>query len=108
MTYFLLLPSGYTAGKRYPVLLWLHQLQNDSMVPNQPGQWVNTADYRSRYQNITVAPRCPNSNDQINWGGVTSGPTNCEKQALAIAKAVVAKYGDANSVYVSGASMGGI
>src|SRR5690348_15823353 len=52
MTYFVLLPSGYTAGKKYPVLLWLHQLQNDSMVPQQPGQWVNTADYRSRYQNV--------------------------------------------------------
>jgi len=109
MTYFILPPAQIEAGKTYPLVLFLHQFENASGIPAQLEPWFNTVAWRSKYPAYIVAPQCWNNNNDVNWGGVNGQITNCEKQAVAIAKAVAAaNQVDKNRLYVTGDSMGGI
>jgi predicted peptidase len=49
MPYYVLLPDGYNAATSYPVVLFLHQYQNDSGQPAQTDPWFNTAAFRAAH-----------------------------------------------------------
>src|SRR3954468_12330105 len=109
MTYAYMLPHGYDGSKSYPFMLFLHQLQNDAAIPAQIDPWFNKADFRSKYPAIIVAPRCPNSSADKNWGGVSAASQGCGDLAVGIVKDFIAKYPvQTNRIYVTGDSMGGI
>lgn len=109
MAYAYMLPHGYDGSKSYPLMLFLHQLQNDAAIPAQIDPWFNTSDFRARHPAIVIAPRCTDSGEARNWGGVSSASQVCGDLAVAIVKEVIAHYPvQTNRVYVTGDSMGGI
>ncbi|MGE4046594.1 MAG: hypothetical protein AB7F35_17170 [Acetobacteraceae bacterium] len=113
MQYQLLLPANYDPSTAYPVLLFLHQLDNASQIPYQIDPWFNTTEFRTNYPAIVVAPQLDQSADPsgvtINWGGVSSDVTAGENGALAVLRKVMSDYSsDPSRIYVTGDSMGGI
>jgi hypothetical protein len=113
MGYALLLPEGYSAASSYPLVLYLHQLDNASQIPSQIDPWFNEVTYRREYPSIVVAPQCDMTADPsgntINWGGVSSDPQSCQDNAIALVRQLIANYSVyKNKVYVTGNSMGGI
>ncbi len=113
MSYQLLLPSGYSTKSAYPLVLYLHQLDNASQIPAQIDPWFNDTDYRTRYPSIVVAPQCDMdadpSGNTINWGGVSDGDQPCQDNAIALVQQTMSSYSVyAPKVYVTGNSMGGI
>jgi mono/diheme cytochrome c family protein/pimeloyl-ACP methyl ester carboxylesterase len=109
MTFARLMPHGYDPKYKYPVILFLHQLQNDSQVPQQQDPWVNNVAFRQKYPAIIIAPRCTNSGEARNWGGVSPNSRVCGDQAINIVKDAMAQYStDPKRIYVTGNSMGGL
>ena len=84
MTYALLKPHGYDGSKSYPIMLFLHQLQNDGAIPQQIQPWFNTAAFRKNHPAFIVAPRCPSSGESSNWGGVSAASQGCGDSAVLI------------------------
>jgi hypothetical protein len=111
MQYQFLLPDAYSPDQQYPVLLFLHGGGEENSLPAMIDPWFNTAQFRSDYPAIVVAPQLPNSSAQVTWGGYpVDGPANSagENQALAILQHVLGTYStDPSRVYVTGLSLGG-
>ncbi len=111
MQYDLLLPDGYTPSQQYPVLLFLQGGGEENLLPGLIDPWFNTAEFRTDYPAIVVAPVLVNSSSTVTWGAYPAdGEANSagENQALAIVQQVLTQYSaDANRVYVTGLSLGG-
>jgi hypothetical protein len=111
MQYQLLLPDGYSPDQQYPVLLFLHGGGEENLLPAMIDPWFNTAQFRTDYPAIVVAPQLPNSSATVTWGGYpVDGAANSagENQALAILQNVLSTYAtDRARVYVTGLSLGG-
>lgn len=109
VSYRFMLPSGYSTAKRYPLVLYLHQLANASQIPEQIEPWFDDLGFRTNHPAIVVAPKCENSSADINWGGVSGDEQPCQKAAIAIVDRFLAQYSvHPAHVYVTGNSMGGI
>lgn len=113
MSYQYLLPYGYSTAHEYPLVLYLHQLDNATQIPSQIDPWFNNVTYRTDYPSIVIAPQCDMTADPsgqtLNWGGVSSGDQPCQDDALAlVAEFMTNESVYAPKVYVTGNSMGGI
>ena len=113
MSYAYLMPHGYTKSYAYPLVLYLHQLDNASQIPSQIDPWFNDVEYRTDFPSIVVAPQCDMTGDPsgntINWGGVSADDQSCQDDAIALVEQFIASESVyAAKVYVTGNSMGGI
>src|SRR4051812_12508065 len=113
MNYFVLLPDNFDASKAYPVILFLHQYQNDAGQPGQTDAWFNTDHFRAAHPCIVVVPTCrignQGSTPTFNWGGVDANLQKPIVYALAILDLVVDKYhADTSQLILTGNSMGGL
>ncbi|MEA2769481.1 MAG: hypothetical protein QOD93_2443 [Acetobacteraceae bacterium] len=115
MHYEVLLPDRYDAARRYPVVLYLHQLAMGDYregLRKQVNGWFNTPAFRSRHPSIVVVPMLDQTKDPgarwINFGGKREGHAG-EDNAIAALQQVMARYSiDAERIYVTGNSMGGM
>jgi predicted peptidase len=113
--YEVLLPKSYDKGQRYPVVLYLHQLDMGDYpegLLKQVNAWFNTVSFRSRYPCIVVMPMLDQTGDKggrlINFGGKREGHVG-EDNSIAALKQVMGRYSvDSERVYVTGNSMGGM
>ena len=114
MRYKVLAPET-TAGTRYPVLLYLHQLDMGDYpeaLVRQVDVWFNTDTFQSRHPCIVVMPLLDQTHDPhgrtANFGGKREGGAG-ENGAIAALRQVLAAYPvDTDRVYVTGNSMGGM
>lgn len=115
MHYEVLLPRQYDRSRRYPVLLYLHQLSMGNYrkdLLRQVDAWFNAETFRMRYPAIVVVPmldqRDDPSGDVIHFGGKQEGHVG-EENTLAALRRVMDRYlVDVDRIYVTGTSMGGI
>jgi len=115
MHYEVLLPEAYDAARRYPVVLYLHQLDmgdDPQGLLKQVNAWFNTSAFRTRHPCIVVMPLLDQTADKsgrlINFGGAHQGHVG-EDNAIAALKQVMDHYPvDLERVYVTGNSMGGM
>lgn len=113
---FVLLPRNYSANRKYPILLYLHQLgagDSPEYLMEEINPWFGDARWRSRYQAIVIAPLLDQRPDEtgmlVNFGGVTADDQPGEDNAVAAISLVENNYSvDKSRVYVTGNSMGGI
>jgi predicted peptidase len=113
--YEVLLPEGYDAARRYPVVLYLHQLDMGDYhdeLRRQVSAWFNTPAFRSRHKCIVVVPMLDQTEDPggrtINFGGKRDGHVG-EDNTVAALQQVIGRYSaDADRIYVTGNSMGGM
>lgn len=115
MHYEVLLPEHYDAHQRYPLVLYLHQLDmgnyRDSLLKQVNG-WFNTDGFRSRHPCIVVVPMLDQTKDPggrtINFGGKREGHVG-EENTIAALNLITAQYSvDPSRIYVTGNSMGGM
>src|SRR4051794_18072592 len=91
MQYMVLLPDNYDPSVKYPVTLYLHQLDNGSYGPDnlqqQINSYFNTSEFRTDHPSIIVAPLLDQtadlSGETVNWGGVSTQDTPGEDNAIA-------------------------
>ena len=115
MHYKVLLPDNYNATKRYPVLLYLHQLDMGDFpeaLVRQVDPWFNSSSFRLRHPCIVVMPLLDQTGDTggrlVNFGGKRQGETG-EQNAIVALQQVTRRYSvDPNRIYVTGNSMGGM
>ncbi len=115
MHYEILLPERYASTERYPVVLYLHQLDMGDYreaLLKQVNGWFNTGAFRSRHACIVIVPMLDQTNDPhgrlINFGGKRDGHVG-EANTIAALHQVMARYPiDAARIYVTGNSMGGM
>jgi predicted peptidase len=113
--YEVLLPDGYDAASRYPVVLYLHQLDmgdDREGLRRQVNDWFNAHAFRSRHPCIVVMPMLDQTGDPggrtINFGGKRAGHLG-EDNSIAAVKQVMDRYStDEKRIYVTGNSMGGM
>jgi predicted peptidase len=113
--YEILLPERYDPATRYPVVLYLHQLDMGDYregLLKQVNGWFNTPAFRSRHPAIVVVPMLDQTKDPggrlVNFGGKREGHAG-EDNTIAALKQVMGGYPvDARRVYVTGNSMGGM
>lgn len=113
MQYIVLLPQNYNPSQSYSATLYLHQLDNGSFGPQGLEPQINPWFNNSGNQSIIVAPLLDQATDPmgetINFGGVSTGDTAGENNAIGALKQVMSQYSvDPSRVYVTGNSMGGI
>jgi predicted peptidase len=112
----LLLPEGYPPAHRYPLVLYLHQLDMGDWpegLLKEIDPWFNTEAWRSAYPAIVVSPmldqKADPSGKTINFGGVSPDDQPGQDAAVAAVRQVMAQYSvDPSRVYVTGNSLGGI
>ena len=116
MQYDVLLPANYDPSVKYPVMLYLHQLDmgdDASGLLAEVNPWFNSTTFRTDHPAIVVMPLLDQTADPsgqtINWGGVGTADSAGETNALAALRQVMGQYSvDTSRVYVTGNSMGGI
>lgn len=113
MPYSLLPPAGLDPSYSYPILLVLHQFQDEGEQPQQWDPWVNTSWFRAAHPCFVFAPKCTingrSSSDDFNWGGVTDGMQPAMKVAMQILdEEIAANPIDTARQLVTGNSMGGL
>jgi dienelactone hydrolase len=116
MKYDVLLPANYDPSKKYPTVLYLHQLDMGTDEPdllNEVNPWFNSSSYRTNNPSIVVMPLLDQSADPsgqtVNFGGVSNDQQAGETNAIAALKQVESTYSvDSSRVYVTGNSLGGI
>jgi predicted peptidase len=115
MHYEVLLPDHYENGGHYPVVLYLHQLDMGSYpagLRKQVNGWFNTYVFRAKHPCIVVVPMLDQTKDPggrlVNFGGKREGHAG-EDNTIAALRQVMDRYSvDADRVYVTGNSMGGM
>jgi predicted peptidase len=113
--YEVLLPEPYDAARRYPVVLYLHQLAMGTYregLLRQVNAWFRAPAFRSRHPCIVVVPMLDQTNDPdgrlINFGGKRDGHFG-EDSTIAALKQVIDRYSaDPDRLYVTGNSLGGM
>lgn len=118
LPYELMIPSGYDATKKYPVILFFHgagevgadnfaQLRNGAIKYGSP-------DFQAKNPCFVIVPQCPDGDKWVdmNWGAPSSvrppQPTSAMQLALKILDGVTSEFNiDKNRTYVLGLSMGG-
>lgn len=113
--YAVLLPEHYDRATRYPVVLYLHQLDMGNYpegLLKQVDGWFNTVAFRTRHPAIVVVPMLDQANDPggraINFGGKREGHIG-EENTIAALEQVIGRYStDPARLYVTGNSMGGM
>lgn len=113
--YEVLLPEAYDPTRRYPLVLYLHQLDMGDFpegLLKQASAWFDAASFRSRHPCIVVMPMLDQTSDKaglhVNFGGWHGGHAG-EDKTVTVLKQVMGRYlTDSARVYVAGNSMGGI
>jgi uncharacterized protein YjdB/poly(3-hydroxybutyrate) depolymerase len=121
MPYRLFIPSGYTAGTSYPLVVYLHGApgrgtNNTSNLDNNTGatMWAEAAN-QALHPCFVVVPQCPLNRQWVNtpWtdGSYSSTdiPISTElKMVKDIIETLQTQYNiDASRLYINGLSMGG-
>ena len=95
-------PADYSAGKKWPVVLFLHgagERGDDGLAQTNVGIGTAIRAHADRYHAIIVMPQCRKA---VFWQGVM------ETQALAaLDQSMKEFHGDPDRVYLTGLSMGG-
>ncbi|HEX3574101.1 MAG TPA: hypothetical protein VHU42_05825, partial [Rhodopila sp.] len=96
--YAVLLPEHYDRATRYPVVLYLHQLDMGNYpegLLKQVDGWFNTVAFRTRHPAIVVVPMLDQANDPggraINFGGKREGHIG-EENTIAALEQVIGRY----------------
>ena len=113
--YAVLLPKPWTADRRYPVLLYLHQLDmgtDRTGLIRQVDAWFAAPGFRARHPAIVVVPMLDQAEDKggqlVNFGGKRQGRFG-EAETIAALGEVMSHYLiEPDRVYVTGNSMGGM
>ena len=96
MQYIVLLPQNYNPSQSYSVTLYLHQLDNGSFGPQGLEPQINPWFNNSGNQSIIVAPLLDQTADlsgqTINFGGVSTGDTAGEDNAIGALKQAISQY----------------
>jgi predicted peptidase len=115
LRYDVLLPADHDPARRYPVVLYLHQLDMGNWpdgLRRQVNAWFGTEAFRSRHPCIVVVPVLDQTADphgvRINFGG-KGKPSAGEDNAIAALRQVMSRYlVEPDRVYVTGNSLGGM
>jgi len=113
--YEVLPPEAYDKTKRYPMVLYLHQLDMGNYpagLLKQVDGWFATPAFRARHTAIVVVPMLDQTKDPdgrlVNFGGKRDGQFG-EDATIAALRQVMGGYSvDPARIYVTGNSMGGI
>jgi predicted peptidase len=115
MTIDLLLPQDYSPQKKYPVILYLHQLDMGNWpagLLQEVDPWFLAPEFRKDYQALIIMPMLDQTNTsgmRVNFGGASSADQPGQDNAIAAVRQVMSKYSiDRHRIYVTGNSMGGI
>lgn len=111
----LLLPAAYRADQRYPLLLYLHQLDmgtDRAGLISQVDGWFAIPSFRASHPAIVVVPMLNQSADKggrvVNFGGKRQVQFG-EAETIAAVHQIMARWPvDPERVYVTGNSMGGM
>ncbi len=114
MAYRLFVPPGYSAAKKYPIVLWLHGAAGrgeDNLLQisggNYPGTHIwTTLESQAKFHAFVLAPQVSETKA---WARPhVEAPPESLRLALEILDAVQKKYSiDLDRAYVAGQSMGG-
>lgn len=100
--YQVFVPDGWTAAKRWPVVLFLHgsgERGSDNRAQLSQGLPPWLTEHGKNFSAVVVIPQAPEGS---RWSGVT------EKMALkALDDSISAWHGDRRRLYLTGLSMGG-
>ena len=118
LPYRLLAPLNYDAGKKYPLVLFLHgagERGDDNKTQLKFGVAVFARpDMREKFPCFVVAPQCPKDKKwvEMDWGGVSGTapdyPGPMEPLLLAMLDSLGGEFStDPDRLYVTGLSMGG-
>lgn len=113
--YAVLLPEPWMPDHRYPVLLYLHQLDmgtNRAGLIRQVNAWFATPGFRAQHPAIVVVPMLDQAEDKggrlVNFGGKRQGQFG-EAETIAALREVMSRHlVDPGRIYVTGNSMGGM
>jgi len=117
--YRLLRPEQLEAGKKYPVVLFLHGAgergdDNKSQLKYLP-HWLSEPESRAKYPCFLIAPQCPSDKKwvEVSWDSAVSQdrppePGDQMKVVIGILNEVMKEHRvDDRRVYLTGLSMGG-
>lgn len=118
LPYRLLRPKDYDAGKKYPLVIFLHGAgergsDNEKQLVHGMKDFASD-DVMEKYPAFVMAPQCP---AEEAWGGISrlaKNPTPPDRLAPALAATLKAAEGlrsefsiDDKRIYITGLSMGG-
>jgi predicted peptidase len=113
--YEVLLPEHYEQATRYPVVLYLHQLDMGNYrddLRKQVDVWFNSVSFRMRHPAIVVVPMLDQTKDpggkEINFGGKRSGHIGEDSTIDALRQVTDHYLTDRSRIYVTGNSLGGM
>ena len=116
--YRLLKPEKIEAGKKYPVILFLHGAgergsDNEAQLAYLP-EWIAKPENREKYPCFVIAPQCPEGKkwSDVDWGAKGDIPmkdiTPPMKAAVEMLDDLVKNQPvDTKRIYLTGLSMGG-
>jgi predicted peptidase len=118
LPYRLLIPPGYVAGQKYPLILFFHGAGERGSDNKKQLKFVAplfaTAEFQSAHPCFVVAPQCPPSQQWVDmpWGALSgvrpAQPSQSMQLALGILDQIEGQFNiDHDRVYVAGLSMGG-
>lgn len=115
LRYDVLLPRDFSPDRRYPVVLYLHQLamgSDPAVLHREIDPWFEGEAFRVRHPAIVVVPMLDQSHDPggrtVNFGGKRDGGA-AEQTTIAALRQVMEHYpADPARIYVTGNSMGGM
>jgi poly(3-hydroxybutyrate) depolymerase/lysophospholipase L1-like esterase len=118
LPYRLLKPLNIEAGKKYPLVLFLHgagERGDDNKAQLKHGAGLfSKPEMREKFPCFVVAPQCPKDKKWVDmeWGGQSGtapeNPGSVQPMVLALVDAVSKEFGtDPERNYVTGLSMGG-
>ena len=118
LPYRILLPANIEAGKKYPLVVFLHgagERGTDNALQLKSGvRAFAKADAREKFPCFVFAPQCPKDKKwvEMDWGGATgtapADPGPMEKLVLSAVDAFAQEFPiDPDRIYVTGLSMGG-
>jgi poly(3-hydroxybutyrate) depolymerase/lysophospholipase L1-like esterase len=118
LPYRLLKPATIEAGKKYPLVVFLHgagEVGSDNALQLKHGAPLFAKpDAREKFPCFVFVPQCPKGKKWVEWDWLGSGnsapaePGSVEKLVLAAVDALAEEFDtDPERVYVTGLSMGG-
>jgi len=113
MPYRLFVPHGYDAGKKYPLVLWLHGAngrgadnKKNVSSANEIGShvWMR----QEKYPCIVVAPQCPDTTLWVSNDGIDNPPDELDAVVGLLGEMRKSYAIDTTRMYVAGQSRGGV